>query len=296
MSAFSEQNARLLSGLRNAKAAVEEKSGSITLAGTSPTIEEIVAGIGTIEQGGGSGGQDYFALLEAALATTAADQPYRNAFLVSNANDTFSSTASMGNSGAQWWTSDGAYYSGNTINHTWDKTKDTEDGYGFGSRWIIYSRSNENGYCMNADDVIFCVIDDGSMSNNACFKTKTRLLGVKWLKPEKPAFASTITSLNYAGFNGCNSLQILDGFNGEGITTFGNGLQCGSIGVFKNITNITSELKLTANLLDRQSLINLMNALGTTSTEKILTVGAVCLERLTDADKAIATGKGWTLA
>lgn len=295
MSVFSEQNARLLTGLRNAKAAVEEKSGSITLAGTSPTIEEIVAGIGTIEQGGG-GGQDYFVLLEEALATTAADQPYRHAFLVSNANDTFSSTASMGNSGAQWWTSDGAYYSGNTINHTWDKTKDTEDGYGFGSRWIIYSRSNENGYCMNADDVIFCVIDDGSMSNNACFKAKTRLLGVKWLKPEKPAFASTITSLNYAGFNGCNSLQILDGFNGEGITTFGNGLQCGSIGVFKNITNITSELKLTANLLDRQSLINLMNALGTTSTEKTLTVGAVCLERLTDADKAIATGKGWTLA
>ena len=295
MSAFSEQNTRLLTGLQNAKTAIEEKSGSVTVAGTSPTIEEIVAGIGTIEQGGG-GGQDYFALLEAALVTTAADQPYRHAFLVSNANDTFSSTASMGNSGAQWWTSDGAYYSGNTINHTWDKTKDTDDGYGFGSRWIIYSRSNENGYCMNADDVIFCVIDDGSMSNNACFKTKPRLLGVKWLKPEKPAFASTITSLNYAGFNGCNSLQILDGFNGEGITTFGNGLQCGSIGVFKNITNITSELKLTANLLDRQSLINLMNALGTTSTEKILTVGAVCLERLTDADKAIATGKGWTLA
>lgn len=295
MSAFSEQNARLLSGLRNAKAAVEEKSGSITLAGTSPTIEEIVAGIGTIEQGGG-GGQDYFVLLEEALATTAADQPYRHAFLVSNANDTFSSTASMGNSGAQWWTSDGAYYSGNTINHTWDKTKDTEDGYGFGSRWIIYSRSNENGYCMNADDVIFCVIDDGSMSNNACFKSKARLLGMKWLKPEKRTFAATITSMNYAGFNGCNSLQILDGFNGTGITTFGNGLQCASIGVFKNISGITSELKLTSNLLTRQSILNIFNALEQTSVAKTLTVGAACLARLTDADKAIATGKGWTLA
>lgn len=294
MSAFSEQNARLLIGLRNAKAAVEEKSGSVTVAGTSPTIEEIVAGIGTIEQGGG-GGQDYFALLEEALATTAADQPYRHAFLVSNANDTFSSTASMGNSGAQWWTSDGGYYSGNTINHTWDKTKDTDAGYGFGSRWIIYSRSNENGYCMNADDVIFCVIDDGSMSNNACFKSKARLLGMKWLKPEKRSFAATITSMNYAGFNGCNSLQILDGFNGGGITTFGNGLQCGSVGVFKNISKIASDLKLTSNLLNRQSLTNVMNALETTSTTKTLTVGAACLERLTDADKAIATGKGWTL-
>lgn len=295
MSAFSEQNARLLTGLQNAKTAVEEKSGSVTLAGTSPTIEEIVAGIGTIEQGG-SGGQDYFALLEEALDTTAVDQPFRHAFLVSNANDTFSSTASMGNAGAQWWTSDGGYYSGNTITHTWDKTKDTDDGYGFGSRWIIYSRSNENGYCMNPDDVIFCVIDDGSMSNASCFKTKPRLIGIKWRKSEKPAFASTITGLNYGGFNGCNSLQIMDGFNGGSITTFGNGLQCASIGVLKNFSSIASDLKLISNLLTRQSLINLLNALEPTSAAKTLTVGAACLARLTDVDKAIATGKGWTLA
>lgn len=295
MSVFSEQITRLQDGLINAKTGIEGLGGSVTLAGSSPTIEEIITGIGSIPQGGG-GGQDYFALLEEALDTTATDQPFRHAFLVSNADDTFSSTASMGNAGAQWWTSDGSYYSGNTINHTWDKTKDTDDGYGFGSRWIIYSRSNENGYCLNCDDVIYCVIDDGSMSNNACFKSKARLLGVKWLKPEKRSFAATINSLNYAGFNGCNSLQILDGFNGTGITTFGNGLQCGSIGVFKNISGITSDLKLISNLLTRQSIINIFNGLEQTSTAKTLTLGSACLGRLTDADKAIATGKGWTLA
>lgn len=295
MSVFSEQIIRLRNGLVNAKSGIEGLGGSVTVAGSSPTIEEIITGIGSIPQGGG-GGQDYFALLEEALDTTATDQPFRHAFLVSNANDTFSSTASMGNSNAQWWTSDGSYYSGNTINHTWDKTKDTDDGYGFGSRWVIYSRSNENGYYLNCDDIIYSVIDDGAMSNNACFKGKARLIGVKWRKPGKRSFASTITSLNYAGFNGCTSLQILDGFNGTGITTFGNGLQCGSIGVFKNISNITSDLKLISNLLTRQSLINIFNALEQTSTSKTLTIGSACLGRLTDADKAIATGKGWTLA
>lgn len=295
MSVFSEQITRLQNGLVNAKTGIEGLGGSVTLAGSSPTIEEIITGIGSIPQGGG-GGQDYFALLEEALDATATDQPFRHAFLVSNANDTFVSTASMGNSNAQWWTSDGSYYSGNTINHTWDKTKDTDDGYGFGSRWIIYSRSNENGYCLNCDDVIYCVIDDGSMSNASCFKTKTRLLGIKWRSASKSSFAPTITGLNYGGFNGCNSLQIMDGFNGTGITTFGNGLQCGSIGVFKNISGITSDLKLISNLLTRQSIINIFNGLEQTSTAKTLTLGSACLGRLTDADKAIATGKGWTLA
>lgn len=294
MNVFSEQITRLQNGLIDAKTGIEGLGGSVTLTGSSPTVEEIITGIGSIPQGGG-GGQDYFALLEEALDTTATDQPFRHAFLVSNADDTFSSTASMGNAGAQWWTSDGSYYSGNTINHTWDKTKDRDDGFGFGSRWIIYSRSNENGYCLNSDDIIYCVIDDGSMSNNACFKSKARLLGVKWLKPEKRSFAATINSLNYAGFNGCNSLQILDGFNGTGITTFGNGLQCGSIGVFKNISGITSELRLISNLLTRQSILNIFNGLEQISAAKTLNLGSACLGRLTEADKAIATGKGWTL-
>ena len=62
------------------------------------------------------------------------------------------------------------------------------------------------------------------------------------------------------------------------------------------MSGITAELKLISNLLTRQSLINLMNGLEQTSAAKTLTVGAACLERLIDADKAIATGKGWTLA
>ena len=45
MSVFSEQVTRLQSGLYNAKTAIESKSGTVVVAKTTPTIEEIVTGI-----------------------------------------------------------------------------------------------------------------------------------------------------------------------------------------------------------------------------------------------------------
>ena len=48
MSLFSEQVTRLLNGLKGAKTAIEDKNGTVKLSGSSPTIEEIVTGIGTI--------------------------------------------------------------------------------------------------------------------------------------------------------------------------------------------------------------------------------------------------------
>lgn len=293
MSVFSEQITRLQNGLVNAKTGIEGLGGSVTVAGSSPTIEEIITGIGSIPQGGG-GGQDYFALLEEVLDTVATDQPYRHIMLVSNANDQFTNTQTRGNSGLQWWTSDGAYYTGEKITHTWDKTKDTDNGMGFGSRWVLMSRSNEAGFVLGPEDIIYCVVDDGSMNSNSCLKTKYRMIGLKFRKPEKRTWSSTINNLNYAGLYSCNSLQVVDGMNFEGITTAGNGLQCRSIGVFKNTSNIGSDLSLIADHLTRDTMLNLFNALIEGS--HTLTLGATCLSRLTDADKAIATGKGWTLA
>jgi hypothetical protein len=54
MSVFSEQVARLASGLANAKTAIEGKGGTVTVSNVTPQIEEIVTGIGTIETGGTS--------------------------------------------------------------------------------------------------------------------------------------------------------------------------------------------------------------------------------------------------
>jgi len=51
--------------------------------------------------------------------------------------------------------------------------------------------------------------------------------------------------------------------------------------------------------LTRESILSVLNALGNknglSGTWK-LTLGATNLAKLTESDKAIATGKGWTLA
>lgn len=49
-------------------------------------------------------------------------------------------------------------------------------------------------------------------------------------------------------------------------------------------------------LLTHDSLMSIINALSTTSSPKTVTLGTENLAKLTEDEKAIATGKGWTLA
>ena len=51
-----------------------------------------------------------------------------------------------------------------------------------------------------------------------------------------------------------------------------------------------------AQKLTRESLVRILNALPTVTAKTTLTMGAPLLAKLTDDDKAIATGRGWTLA
>lgn len=54
---------------------------------------------------------------------------------------------------------------------------------------------------------------------------------------------------------------------------------------------INSSTKFT-----REALVEILNNLATVTSTKTLTMGSRNLAKLTDEDKAIATGKGWTLA
>ena len=46
----------------------------------------------------------------------------------------------------------------------------------------------------------------------------------------------------------------------------------------------------------REALVEILNNLATVTSTQTLTMGSTNLAKLTDEDKAIATGKGWTLA
>lgn len=105
-------------------------------------------------------------------------------------------------------------------------------------------------------------------------------------------------------FSGCTDLVSIDEIYAPKVTSWSN--------TFQNCTNleelrITSEIKLNgfdvhwSEKLSKDSLLSILNALEdksdyTGSTKWVCTLGETNLAKLTDAEKAIATEKGWTLA
>ena len=114
----------------------------------------------------------------------------------------------------------------------------------------------------------------------------------------------TIPELNLTGvqkldgaFYNCKSLQSIPHINASSIDSFRDTFYgCKSISSFK-MYNIKYDLNLSAsNMFTRESLVEILNNLSTVTSTKTLTLGSTNLAKLTDADKAIATNKGWTLA
>lgn len=76
----------------------------------------------------------------------------------------------------------------------------------------------------------------------------------------------------------------------------------GMFGYCSNIESIhMTGMKVSFSISDstrftRGALVEILNNLATVTTSPTLTMGSTNLAKLTDADKAIATGKGWKLA
>jgi hypothetical protein len=63
------------------------------------------------------------------------------------------------------------------------------------------------------------------------------------------------------------------------------------------MTGMKTSFDISAStLFTRDALNEIMSNLATVTTAQTLTMGSTNLAKLTDADKLIATGKGWTLA
>ena len=90
---------------------------------------------------------------------------------------------------------------------------------------------------------------------------------------------------------GCNSLESIPAYDLSNITSINlsslNKLKEFHATGMKVSFNISSSTEFT-----REALVEILNNLATVTTTQTLTMGATNLAKLTDADKAIATGKG----
>ena len=106
---------------------------------------------------------------------------------------------------------------------------------------------------------------------------------------------SNVTNMSYM-FNYCRSIISIPAMDTSNVTDMSymfsscRNLETIHMHGMKVSFNISESTKFT-----RESLVEILNNLATVTTSPTLTMGSTNLAKLTDADKAIATGKGWTL-
>ena len=104
-----------------------------------------------------------------------------------------------------------------------------------------------------------------------------------------------LTQCTRFSVTGCNALESIPAYDLSNITSINlNNL-------YKLAEFHATGMKVSFNIsystnFTREALVEILNNLATVTTTQTLTMGATNLAKLTDADKAIATGKGWTLA
>ncbi len=109
---------------------------------------------------------------------------------------------------------------------------------------------------------------------------------------------SNVTEM-YAMFQLCPSLTTVPEMNTSRVTNMNSMFSgCYSLTDLGGLVGLKVNLDLSASSkITHDSLMNIINkAADVTSSPKTLTLGSTNLAKLTDAEKGIATGKGWTLA
>ena len=99
-------------------------------------------------------------------------------------------------------------------------------------------------------------------------------------------------------FEGCKSLTSVPLFDTSKVTNMGSTFRfCDSLTTLGGFTELKVDLDLSScPLLTKESILNVFNkAANVKSSPKTLTIGITNLNKLTSAEKAIATNKGWVL-
>lgn len=220
--------------------------------------------------------------------------------------------------GCECRTSDGRYYYNGTYTHRWDRTKDIPaKHYSHNLRWVIIYY-NDKVYDFNLlSNVIYFVIDGLTWSNDVNHLTSLEYFDII----NENQFANTNA---YETFKGCYSLEAIPrGFNTRYCESLGDTfmycnklkyipiLDCYNVNeegntdyLFYNaasleyvtILNIATSFDISDCVkLSRDVIVNnIFRHLGY-GGGKTITLGSTLLNKLTAADKAIATKAQWTL-
>ena len=98
-------------------------------------------------------------------------------------------------------------------------------------------------------------------------------------------------------FGACSSLTSIPSMDTSKVTDMGYMFtNCSNLeSIHMHGTKVSFDISASTKFT-REALVEILNNLATVTTSPTLTMGSTNLAKLTDADKAIATGKGWKLA
>ena len=111
-----------------------------------------------------------------------------------------------------------------------------------------------------------------------------------------PAFdTSNVTNMSYM-FRSCSSLTSVPAFDTSNVTDMSYMFRSCSSLTEIHMTGMKVSFDISASTKFTESaLVEILNNLASVTSTQTLTMGATNLAKLTDDEKAIATGKGWTL-
>lgn len=128
----------------------------------------------------------------------------------------------------------------------------------------------------------------------------TNIFGFAWGNPKlkkAPHFLNSnkLQDIHMA-YKDCTSLEEIPGFDCTNVNyTYSFVYNCPALTTVGALQNLKVDIDFSSSpLLTVESIMNIINGLATASAT--LTLGSTNLAKLTDEQKAVATGKGWTLA
>ena len=297
--------------LNNAKAAIKEsiENKGVSVSSTAK-LDEYAALINNIETGSGSGGNPYYEDLFNDRTNNGLNFAYLLCYSSATSLDVSSLDTSKATNMQHMFYYCNKLTSLDVSNFNTSKVKNMSYMFGFcniltlleGLNNFNTSNITDMSYmfysCNNLATLDLSSFDTSNVTNMAnMFYYCNNLTSI-----DVSSFdTSNVTNISYI-FQNCNKLASLDLSNWDiskvtASYAISNAFNCPALTDFKAPKNINVAVDFSkCTNLTHDSLMSIINNLTTKTSTTKLTLGTTNLAKLTDDEKAIATGKNWTLA